>query len=433
MNHDSDKEMDLLLRRHVRRGASGFAGATSAVTQPDAAHMDADELSAYAEGALPDAARSRYALHLADCDSCRGIVTELVVSSGIERAEGGTVAQTVETPRRSWREWFLALLSPPVLRYAAPALALVAFASIAFVVINRNREIPALVTQEGRNAQPAANRELKDGEGSAAPATANTATADDKQSAAANSNVSGITAPQPDAESTATSGPGETALNRETGAAGVGSGAGSSAPAPKTVDVTADAPPTPSTVQESAAEAKQIPPAQSTSPVDKGSERGKEKEASALADQKKQESGGMAMDGANVSVEAGRRTTRGTQPARPGALGAATTGGGQDRQQRNEAPSNRPATAARARRDTSGADEADSGTATRTVAGKRFRQQNGVWVDTAYNSSRSASRVKRGSERFRALVADEPIIGTVANSLGGDVIVVSGGRAYHIY
>jgi hypothetical protein len=84
------------------------------------------------------------------------------------------------------------------------------------------------------------------------------------------------------------------------------------------------------------------------------------------------------------------------------------------------------------RRDASGDDE-DSTAAIRTVAGKRFRQQNGVWVDTSYNSSRSLTKVKRGSEQYRALVADEPIIGTVSNSLGGDVIVVVKGRAYHIY
>jgi 3-hydroxyisobutyrate dehydrogenase-like beta-hydroxyacid dehydrogenase len=42
-------------------------------------------------------------------------------------------------------------------------------------------------------------------------------------------------------------------------------------------------------------------------------------------------------------------------------------------------------------------------------------------------------RVRRGSEQYRALVADAPVIGTVSNSLGGDVIVVVGSRAYHIY
>lgn len=421
MNHDTDKEMELLLRRHARRGATGFAGARGAGAKPEAAHMDVDELSAYAEGALPDAARLRYTLHLADCDSCRRMVTEVALSSGIEAKESGTVAQTVETPARSWREWFAALLSPPVLRYAAPALALVAFASIVFVLINRNREIPTLVTQQGQNTQSPADRN-EQREGAAVPTTGTTGDTAGKPGAPASSNTSATT--EADSDSTASRATSNTTAPRETGEA-------ATAAAPKTADVTVNAAPT---VQESASEAKQVAqPAQTAAPVDNASERSKEKNDGFLADQKKQESSNATMDGAPAPGAAGGRTARSTQAARSGALGSSSAGSSEDRQQRNEGPANRPATAARSRRDASGADEEYSSTATRTVAGKRFRQQNGIWVDTAYNSSRSASRVKRGSERYRALVADEPVIGAVANSFSGDVIVVSGGRAYHIY
>jgi hypothetical protein len=38
----------------------------------------------------------------------------------------------------------------------------------------------------------------------------------------------------------------------------------------------------------------------------------------------------------------------------------------------------------------------------------------------------------RGSESFRALVADEPAINTIAEQLDGEVIVVWKGRAYRI-
>jgi hypothetical protein len=40
--------------------------------------------------------------------------------------------------------------------------------------------------------------------------------------------------------------------------------------------------------------------------------------------------------------------------------------------------------------------------------------------------------VTRGSEQYRALVADEPGIKTIADQLGGEVIVVWKGRAYKI-
>jgi hypothetical protein len=40
--------------------------------------------------------------------------------------------------------------------------------------------------------------------------------------------------------------------------------------------------------------------------------------------------------------------------------------------------------------------------------------------------------VRRGSEAFRALVADIPVIGRVAEQIGGEVVVVVSGRAYRI-
>lgn len=423
MNHDSDKEMDLLLRRHARQSAPGLAGVAGASAKLDAAHMDADELSAYAEGALPDATRARYISHLADCDSCRRIVAELALSSGIEREERGTVAQTIETPSRSWRGWLAALFSTPMLRYAAPALALVAFASIIFVVITRNREIPSFVAQKETNTQQAANTDAKQQNDEAA--TSNTGTpgsAGDSQGAPSSANASNAgpntTPPAPLAARDMSTTP-----STETGAV-------NTADAPKTAAESASAPPPAPAVQENATEAKRAAlPAQTVSPADKLSDRAKEKDDSS---QNRRENNEVAMDGASAGGTGGRKSQRTETAKRTSALGATTDGTREERQQK-EAPRNAPATTARARRDASGADEDSSAAPTRTVAGKRFRQQNGIWVDTSYNSSRSPVKVKRGSEQYRSLVADEPVIGTVANSLGGNVIVVVGGRAYHIY
>ena len=44
----------------------------------------------------------------------------------------------------------------------------------------------------------------------------------------------------------------------------------------------------------------------------------------------------------------------------------------------------------------------------------------------------ASTGVRRGTEAYRALVADIPDIGRVAEQLGGEVIVVVGGRAYTI-
>jgi hypothetical protein len=65
------------------------------------------------------------------------------------------------------------------------------------------------------------------------------------------------------------------------------------------------------------------------------------------------------------------------------------------------------------------------------VAGRTFRKDRGMWIDTAYNSG-STTNLTRGSEQFRALVADEPAIKTIADQLDGEIIVVWKGRAYRI-
>lgn len=421
MNHDSDKEMDVLLRRHARRGASGLADAGA---KPYAPHMDADELSAYAEGALSEASRSRYMLHLADCDSCRKIVTELVLASAVEAEEPGKVAQTLETPSRSWREWFAALFSPPVLRYAAPVVALVAFASIIFIVVTRNREIPSLDGRRDAVTEQAPNREAnQQNEPTASAGTSNTASANQPVplGAGANNSGPGATAPAPQASRE----PGTTTTTAE--ADGV-----PPAEAPRAADGPANAaPPTP--LQET--ETKQTPPSVqlSSAPADKSVEAGKGKDNAGFINQNRRESNDAAMGGAQPGAAsgAGRRGQSRDAENRSSTLGA-TADSAADERQKKETTTRAPASAVgRARRDTTGS--ADGSSQTRTVAGKRFRQQNGVWVDASYNSSRPATRVRRGSEQYRALVADVPLIGSVANSLGGDVIVVAGGKAYHIY
>ena len=69
---------------------------------------------------------------------------------------------------------------------------------------------------------------------------------------------------------------------------------------------------------------------------------------------------------------------------------------------------------------------------TRTAAGHRFRREGNAWVDVNYKPSMPSTGVRRGTEAFRALVADVPVVGRVAEAIGGEVVVVVGGRAYRI-
>jgi hypothetical protein len=68
---------------------------------------------------------------------------------------------------------------------------------------------------------------------------------------------------------------------------------------------------------------------------------------------------------------------------------------------------------------------------TRSVNGRQFRKSGDVWIDTAY-SSQQIVNVRRGSEQYRALVADEPEIRSFAEQIDGEFIVVWKSRAYRI-
>src|SRR5207253_3367121 len=134
-----DAHIDVLLRRHAERARSNSA----------IEHLDADELNAFAEGSLPVAARSRCVSHLADCDDCRQLVSQLAVSAGAvaKAASAGAPARA----HASWLEKLGAFFRPPALRYVAFAAVVVAAVGIAFLVMRQmqqNRESTLVVQNE---------------------------------------------------------------------------------------------------------------------------------------------------------------------------------------------------------------------------------------------------------------------------------------------
>jgi hypothetical protein len=103
---------------------------------------------------------------------------------------------------------------------------------------------------------------------------------------------------------------------------------------------------------------------------------------------------------------------------------SARSGSGAVRRERSTRPAEK--------KDEAEADETTRVGDTRTAAGHRFRREGDAWVDVNYKTSMRSTGVRRGTEAFRALVADVPAVGRVAEAIGGEVIVVVGGRAYHI-
>lgn len=108
-----DKEIDAILRK--ARGAE-------VVTSPGT-HLDADEISAFAENALPDAVRQNYTAHLADCTRCRKFLSNVILLNSeaeIETASSAVPAEIkeVKTP------WYRKLFVFPQLAYTMGALVL---------------------------------------------------------------------------------------------------------------------------------------------------------------------------------------------------------------------------------------------------------------------------------------------------------------------
>jgi hypothetical protein len=431
MKHSDSTEMDRLLRRYARRNGEtmrAISGSQSSGSRSNApgAHMDADEVSAYAEGALPEAARSRYVAHLADCDACRKIVTDLTLASGavveIERA-GSAVADA--SPSKSWREWLAALFSPPVLRYGVPALVLLAVIVVAFVATRtqRERQFTArneTVANQGSATADAANTNM--------PAQATDTIAEshsssneivlNEQQKAASSNTATTTttatapvqtgpadqdapsAPQARASQTTDQTPGTVAAREQSEAEVLArkDDATTSVPSPPPPPQATPAPKTASGRDKQGAQKKS------------GEERDEEK----IANQPAPSTGGVASaqnevaEDRNTASKSEGMSARSNRARRP-VFGAAKTA-----TPNTESPKERAAE-------------------TRQVAGRQFRRQGNAWVDTAYKSSHSLTNVARGSEQYRALVADEPGLRTVAQQLGGEVIVVWKSRAYRFH
>jgi hypothetical protein len=406
MNREANNQIDLLLRR-----MSGRDGAAAQGAMADDSHLDADELSSYAQNALPPAARARYTEHLADCSTCRKLITELTLSLGT--AAVAAPVERMPVPG-GFKKFLASLFSPLVLRYAVPALGVIVVMIVGFVVLRQQRRQETVATMNDQakesvhiTASPSPLRGFKDAE---------PPTADQPESVAPKS-----------AESKA----------KPVAPSGEAAGAGVSAPTTIAKDDRAAA-----DLQPSAAATPAPPaPAKAAAEPETQSSEGKKQPAEVRA---------------KLDAEAAKQEANANEPRDEVRLVPQTAANRKYQEKPKDAPSPntgfiggvagvRPgaATATRRAPDTKreeekrGEDEkrkdADQvNEQTRTIAGRQFRKARGIWTDTAYDSSTATVNMARNSEQFRALVADEPAIGTIAKQLDGEVIVVWKGRAYHI-
>ncbi len=136
MDFEFDKEIDALLRQ-TAQGETAFAAANpkSKIQNPKSFHLDADEISAFAENALPEKSRQKYIVHLADCEKCRKNLSNLILLNS--ETESETVRIEEKEIILAPIPWYRKLFAFPHLAYTLGALVLV-FSGIAVLTVLQN-------------------------------------------------------------------------------------------------------------------------------------------------------------------------------------------------------------------------------------------------------------------------------------------------------
>lgn len=460
MQSEFDKEIDSLLRESARRGRAAPAapvewGAATSEREEDGvratasgAHLDADEQNAYAENSLPASARTYYAAHLADCDVCRRSVTQLALAAGVpaqlEQQAAATTTGREVLPGVTWRERLGALFAPRAWRYAVPALALLLVSAVTLIVLLRGRQsgdVSVARNNTAEQAKPSAASETHHAPQNGNSSAATPATGAGGLLSASNSNApvtkEEMAAVVREAQGETTAG----AIINDAAPPPPPSSVGSvSAPAAADAEIPAPMPipmPTPeplvgtpeveqkTKVSERADEAakdvqKQQGNFENNQPRERISGPRRNEQS------RNMQRGGnisIARDGADKNDAVLAATPR---PAPPAATAAARRapqreadaerrgeGASDDSRKRESTPAPKPSAE------------------TRTVAGRKFRRAGSAWVDTAY-TSQAVTVVRRNSEQYRALIADEPELRRISDALGGEVTVIWKGRAYRI-
>ena len=357
-------------------------------------HLDADTLAAFAENVLPSAARTNCMAHLADCNDCRAILSNLILLN--EDAEAETVVaneKTVVVAKPSWFDSFKKVFAFPTLGYATALGALLLVATFAFITLrsSNNREaalvVPAETTQtetQTNKRPPAPAVERKDEEENQVAAEPSPTVEETPAETLAESS------PTPDRSSenlppsmrgtinqnNRNAAPSETSVARNN--------AGNTSSAP--TNTAATPLPTPATSVSQPAENKADPNRAKTVKRDSDDE---------MANAEKPED---AKDKKNSAEEL---------PAEAPSVSGSTAG------------SAKPA-APGARREI---------IATRIIGSKTFQKTGGVWIDKDYNSQ-NVTNVSRGSNEYKNLDAR---LRSIAESFVGEtVVVVWQGKAYRI-
>jgi hypothetical protein len=421
----NDKQIDVLMRRYAK------AAPRTSVS----GHLDADELSAFAEGSLPPATRAGYVSHLADCDECRKQASALAISSG-------AVVRTEESPStagegRSFWQVLIGLFALPVLRYAAFAAVLLIVAGVAFVALRRSRSDSQMIAL---NEQPIQQREsavkppaeIQDGSSRNKQVNTDTRSTPSPQVSAENDQIAKADTNTKPAEPPASTG----GLMKEAPPAAPVTAEKKAAQGEvtQTAPSYAPAPPGDVATQKKQENYRELQPGsgisgprQQQQKLDTADKFGQERERDANKDVSRTDdlaskSGAPASVAANQLPPSPRRSI---DEKAKGPMRNMENNTNAINRNENLGRVESPKTTSTGGSDRAATEEAQ----TRSAGGRKFRRQGAAWVDQKFKSSMTLKSVSRGSDAFDGLDSG---LRAIAQQLGGEVIVVWKGKAYLI-
>ena len=337
-------------------------------------HLDADEISAFAENTLPETAKQFYMAHLADCDACRKKLSSLILLNA--ESEIGNVHAEEIVHISSAIPWYRKLFVFPNLAYTMGALVLVFSGIIGFTVLqNLNTSQNSEVSQSSE--RPNDTKETSSDGIAVLPETGSA----DAANMASNTNKASVFSS----------------------------------------NVTTN------TVSNTVASNSNIKPNAPTKPIvapnaTPQDKMPREDDLAVAKDETKTQldgvsAGSVSENREEVKKETERRAETSDavksapippKPAQPPVL---------DNKMKVDAPSTK------ARKNS-----LESKPETTNVGGKTFNRRNNVWYDAAYNGQ-STTNITRGTSEYKKLDKDLRLI---VENLGGTVVVVWKEKAYRI-
>ena len=377
MEKEFDNEIDALLRKEA-------GGRTITISEFAAPHLDADEISAFAENALPGLTKQKFAAHFADCDDCRKTLSSVIqlnsdTVTGKASQVAAPVAAGIPVP------WYEKLFLFPNLAYVMGSLIVLFGGFLAFSVLQYSGN-KAEISQISMDEAPAASGpSIGDGE---VYYNTNTAAANFMNSAANTSmNAANASANSSIGRSPATSANTAEAVRDETPIATTDVDGGSPPAAPQ---------PTPADTAVTMRKVENLPKAQEQ-----------------LQDLKESERSARELKPRSVPSQAPGGAAKSKVPIKNESDNASSLDG-QRSDQLSELKLTKPDSSAPSRRKQAG--------------GRTFELRQNVWYDSAYRGQATIN-VRRDTDDYRKLSSG---LRSIANGVSGTVVIVWNNKAYRI-